>query len=462
MNALMKRLSEPGRLWRHVYKALLVIDYMLKNGSTEVAQFCREVCPSSLFSPSFLVHADRFQTPQHIIEIQTLTHFQHVDETDQKDQGINVRERAKVVLELLHDQEKLADERKRARAARSKYVGVSNEDADMLRRQHRGTTTTTSSSSSRYMDHASSEDDHWGMGAGEYDYHHEPPIAQPAAAAEPEPEPEPAPAEPAARQATLLDVPSASAPAVAAPPAASVSLFDALSVQPTAAPAPVVDTSFFGSAAAAPAPAPAPATASFFDPFATSAAAPAPVPAPAPAVPAFDPFFASMPAPAPAMVSPGRPAAPSTTFAPVATAAPTSATAGSAFGSAFGDFEEAPHAAGTASTKTAAAPSSGLRDMWGSVNLDSLGSTAAKKKESPATGTGKRVPMAAMTATGPAMRATTATGPVLTPTPATPAVLTPTPAVPAGRGVPMAGGYGTMGMGGGWGMPAQQQQPRFF
>jgi epsin len=69
--ALFKRLSEPGKYWRHVYKSLLVMDYILKNGSEEVIHQCRE----------------------RLIEIQTLTQFQHIDEEDGKDAGLNVRER---------------------------------------------------------------------------------------------------------------------------------------------------------------------------------------------------------------------------------------------------------------------------------------------------------------------------------------------------------------------------------
>jgi len=98
MNTIWKRINDPGRLWRHIYKSLLLLDYLLKNGSEQVIR----------------------ETRVHLIEIQTLTQFQHIDEHD-KDQGVNVRERAKQIVELLHDDNRIKGEREKALKNRDKY-----------------------------------------------------------------------------------------------------------------------------------------------------------------------------------------------------------------------------------------------------------------------------------------------------------------------------------------------------
>lgn len=66
MNVIWKRLNDQGKYWRHVYKSLLLLDYLIKNGAPEVV---REV-------------------KVHLVEIQTLTQFAHIDEKD-KDVGVS-------------------------------------------------------------------------------------------------------------------------------------------------------------------------------------------------------------------------------------------------------------------------------------------------------------------------------------------------------------------------------------
>jgi len=46
-----------------------------------------------------------------------------------KDQGINVRNKVKDLVSLIQDNERLRDERKRAKKNRDKYVGMSSDDA---------------------------------------------------------------------------------------------------------------------------------------------------------------------------------------------------------------------------------------------------------------------------------------------------------------------------------------------
>ncbi|XP_032833504.1 uncharacterized protein LOC116956126 isoform X5 [Petromyzon marinus] len=91
MSMVWKRLNDHGKNWRHVYKALTLLDYLVKTGSERVAQQCRE----------------------NIFAIQTLKDFQYVDR-DGKDQGVNVRERAKHLVGLLKDDDRLRSERDHA------------------------------------------------------------------------------------------------------------------------------------------------------------------------------------------------------------------------------------------------------------------------------------------------------------------------------------------------------------
>jgi len=46
-----------------------------------------------------------------------------------KDEGLNVRNKAKEVLSLAQDTERLREERSRARSSKNKYVGLSYDDA---------------------------------------------------------------------------------------------------------------------------------------------------------------------------------------------------------------------------------------------------------------------------------------------------------------------------------------------
>ncbi|PSN32613.1 hypothetical protein C0J52_20697 [Blattella germanica] len=85
MQMVWKRLNDHGRNWRHVYKAL-------------VAQQCKE----------------------NIFAIQTLKDFQYFEES--KDQGLNVREKAKQLVILLKDDERLRNERARALKAKERFA----------------------------------------------------------------------------------------------------------------------------------------------------------------------------------------------------------------------------------------------------------------------------------------------------------------------------------------------------
>lgn len=66
MSALWKRVFQEKENWRSIYKALIVLTYLLKNGSDKVVQSCRD----------------------HIFDLKGLETFSFLDEKG-KDQGIN-------------------------------------------------------------------------------------------------------------------------------------------------------------------------------------------------------------------------------------------------------------------------------------------------------------------------------------------------------------------------------------
>ncbi|KAK1118698.1 Epsin-1 [Melipona bicolor] len=43
MQMLWKRLNDHGKNWRHVYKALVLLEYLIKTGTEKVAQQCKEI-----------------------------------------------------------------------------------------------------------------------------------------------------------------------------------------------------------------------------------------------------------------------------------------------------------------------------------------------------------------------------------------------------------------------------------
>uniref|UniRef100_A0A8C1ZZJ8 Epsin 2 n=1 Tax=Cyprinus carpio TaxID=7962 RepID=A0A8C1ZZJ8_CYPCA len=101
MSMIWKRLNDHGKNWRHVYKALTLLDYLIKTGSERVALQCKE----------------------NIFAIQTLKDFQYIDR-DGKDQGINVREKSKQLVVLLKDDDRLKGERSQALKTKERMAQV--------------------------------------------------------------------------------------------------------------------------------------------------------------------------------------------------------------------------------------------------------------------------------------------------------------------------------------------------
>lgn len=78
--------------------AQILLEYLIKTGTEKVAQQCKE----------------------NIFAIQTLKEFQHQEECN--DQGIRVREKAKQLVSLLKDDERLKNERTKALKAKERFA----------------------------------------------------------------------------------------------------------------------------------------------------------------------------------------------------------------------------------------------------------------------------------------------------------------------------------------------------
>ncbi|KAL8264179.1 hypothetical protein R6Q59_022309 [Mikania micrantha] len=91
MNVLWSRLTETDRNWRHVYKALAVIEYLVANGSERAVD----------------------EIIEHTFQISVYS-------------GINVRKKVESIVLLLNDKDKILAARNKATANRDKYVGLSS------------------------------------------------------------------------------------------------------------------------------------------------------------------------------------------------------------------------------------------------------------------------------------------------------------------------------------------------
>ncbi|CAH6721076.1 epsin-3 [[Candida] jaroonii] len=89
--------------WRQIYKALQLLDYLIRNGSERIIDDVRS----------------------NLSLIQMLKSFHYIDSKG-RDQGINVRNRAKNLINLLNDDNQLRNERKKARTNQKKFGGVSS------------------------------------------------------------------------------------------------------------------------------------------------------------------------------------------------------------------------------------------------------------------------------------------------------------------------------------------------
>ncbi|KAI8903719.1 ENTH domain-containing protein [Gorgonomyces haynaldii] len=111
MDIIDKRLNDSGKNWRHVYKTLILLHYLLESGSEQVVS-----------------HAKR-----NLHVIKTLKEFQYIDE-EGRDQGMNVRQKCKEVTSLLTDDSKLKEIRANRGVVHDRISGDYQGDDDELRR----------------------------------------------------------------------------------------------------------------------------------------------------------------------------------------------------------------------------------------------------------------------------------------------------------------------------------------
>ncbi|CAL8468807.1 g8348 [Coccomyxa elongata] len=100
------RLGYPPAKWRNVYKALTVLEFLVKRGSER----CVSMARSEL-------------TPR----LEDLEGFQYVS-PEGRDQGINVRHRAQAIGALLKDTQRLREEREAFAKKRRTYAGYSRDE----------------------------------------------------------------------------------------------------------------------------------------------------------------------------------------------------------------------------------------------------------------------------------------------------------------------------------------------
>ncbi|KAI3324627.1 ENTH-domain-containing protein [Xylariaceae sp. AK1471] len=102
MPMIYRRFTEKSaEEWRQIYKSLQLLEFLIKHGSERVIDDARG----------------------HITLLKMLRQFHFIDQNG-KDQGINVRNRAKELADMLGDVERIRAERKKARTNKAKYTGV--------------------------------------------------------------------------------------------------------------------------------------------------------------------------------------------------------------------------------------------------------------------------------------------------------------------------------------------------
>ncbi|KAF3838096.1 hypothetical protein F7725_009864 [Dissostichus mawsoni] len=105
MNMLWARmLRDNKKNWRRVYKSMLLLAHLIRNGSERVVTSTRE----------------------HLYDLRSLESYHFVDENG-KDQGVNVRQKVKEVIDFVQDDERLREERKKSKKNKDKYIGVSSD-----------------------------------------------------------------------------------------------------------------------------------------------------------------------------------------------------------------------------------------------------------------------------------------------------------------------------------------------
>ncbi|XP_056637757.1 telomere length regulation protein TEL2 homolog isoform X1 [Diorhabda sublineata] len=105
MSMLWKRMLQDNKQhWRRTYKSLLVLNYLIKNGSERVVTSARE----------------------HIYDLRSLENYTYIDDVG-KDQGVNIRHKVKELIDFVQDDDRLREERKKAKKNKDKFIGMSSD-----------------------------------------------------------------------------------------------------------------------------------------------------------------------------------------------------------------------------------------------------------------------------------------------------------------------------------------------
>ncbi|PHJ18196.1 enth domain-containing protein, partial [Cystoisospora suis] len=123
---LWTALSEPPKKWRKIFKALTLLEYLLKNGNERIAEDTRE--------------------SQFVLK--SLQQFSFTEEG--RDKGAGIREKSKVICRLAFDPELLKEERDKAYQNKHKFVGIGG------RGERTGSGSSSSFSSSSFSSSSSS------------------------------------------------------------------------------------------------------------------------------------------------------------------------------------------------------------------------------------------------------------------------------------------------------------------
>ncbi|DBA94846.1 hypothetical protein WJX77_004293 [Trebouxia sp. C0004] len=105
MGVVARRLQDTEEDWRHVYKSLLLLEFMSKHGPQKVVE----------------------ELVSNIGVVEKLQNFQYKDPKG-KDWGLNVRNRAKELANFVLNPDRVRAERAKAKQNESKYTGVSSND----------------------------------------------------------------------------------------------------------------------------------------------------------------------------------------------------------------------------------------------------------------------------------------------------------------------------------------------
>lgn len=87
-----------------------MLAYLVKNGSERVVTSARE----------------------HIYDLRSLENYTFVDENG-KDQGVNVRHKVRELIDFIQDDDRLREERKKAKKNKDKYIGMSSDAVGGMR-----------------------------------------------------------------------------------------------------------------------------------------------------------------------------------------------------------------------------------------------------------------------------------------------------------------------------------------